>query len=97
MPRLSTEERYQASGMLRANMPVAVVSRVFNCSRETIYQLRNRIQRSGSVQDGPRTGRPRVSTPADDRYIRILHQRDRFRPATQTAREWPAGRNITGV
>lgn len=31
--------------------------------------------------------RPRVTTPAQDRYMRLQHLRDRVRPATRTAAE----------
>ncbi|XP_012937359.1 uncharacterized protein LOC106011627 [Aplysia californica] len=92
MPRLTNEERNQAVGMLRANTPDANVARTFNVTRDTIYRLMTRLQTSGSVQDGPRTGRPRATTPALDQYIRVLHLRDRFRPATKTAREWKGRR-----
>ncbi|XP_005108865.1 uncharacterized protein LOC101863616 [Aplysia californica] len=95
MPCLTNEERYQAVGMLRANTPVANVARTFNVTRDTIYRLMNRLQTSGSVQDGPRTGRPRATTPAHVRYIRVLYLRDRLQPATKTAREWPGRRTIS--
>ncbi|XP_005089778.1 uncharacterized protein LOC101854459 [Aplysia californica] len=95
MPRSTNEERNQVVGMLRANTPVANVARTFNVTRDTIYRLMNRLQTSGSVQDGPRTGRPRATTPAHDWYIRVMYLRDRFRPATKTAREWPGRKTIS--
>uniref|UniRef100_A0AAZ3NR99 Tc1-like transposase DDE domain-containing protein n=1 Tax=Oncorhynchus tshawytscha TaxID=74940 RepID=A0AAZ3NR99_ONCTS len=43
--------------------------------------------------DRPRSGRPRITTPAQDRYIRTSHLRDRYRMATTTARVTPGMHN----
>ena len=40
--------------------------------------------------------RERVTTPDQDRYIRLQHLRDRFRRASRTARETP-GRNDSRI
>lgn len=86
MPRLSEDQRNQAIGMLRAGVSVALVSRAFGCSRQTIFSLRNRYLQTGRVQDRQRSGRPRVTTRRRDNYIRLTHLRRRFLPATDTAR-----------
>ena len=85
MPRLSYAERYEAIGMLR-NSPVSVVAAHFNTTRRTIQLLQARMNQTGTVTDRPRTGRPKITTAADDRGIRTLHLRDRFRTASHTAR-----------
>ena len=85
MPRLTAEQRNQAVGML-INTSVSNVARFFNTSRKTIRQLNNRFITTGSVKDRPRSGQPRKTTHADDRRIRTLHLRDRFRTASYTAR-----------
>ncbi|XP_076341617.1 uncharacterized protein LOC143242170 isoform X2 [Tachypleus tridentatus] len=51
----------------------------------TIKRLWNRHQQHGSTRDRPRSGRPRVTTPAQDHYIRLRHLRDRTTTATSTA------------
>ena len=56
-------------GMLNAGMSATVVSRHFGCTRKTIECLRRRLFVTGNVADRPRSGRPRVTTAADDRYI----------------------------
>ena len=89
MPRLSTAQRYQAIGMLRANATVAAVARTFNVKRDTIQKLRRRFQATASISDTPRSGRPRVTTPGEDTTIRVTHLRNRFQTAAKTAREWP--------
>ena len=48
-----------------------------------------------STQDQPRSGRPRVTTPAQDRYIRLHHLRHRQATATDTAGKVPGLRRIS--
>ena len=83
MPRLNNDERNQTIGMLNAGMSATVVSRHFGCTRkdyraftETIPCHRNR------------SGRPRVTTAADDRYIVLQHLRNRRLTAAATGRQY---------
>ena len=46
-----------------------------------------RYAQTGTVNDRPRSGRPRVTTHTEDRYIVLQHLRDRFLPASVTAAE----------
>ena len=89
MPRLSRDERSTAVGMLMGGMSQAAIARHFRCSRRTISRLIQRHRVSGSVADRRRSGRPRVTSQRQDRHIRVVHLRDRFRTAVQTARETP--------
>ena len=47
---------------------------------------RQLYRETGRTADRPRSGRPRVTTPSQDRYMRTSHLRDRYRMATTTAR-----------
>ena len=69
MPRLNEAQRHEAIGMLRAMLVIDVANH-FNCHRATIHKLKSRYQTTGNVGDLPRTGRPRVTTDAEDRRIR---------------------------
>ena len=73
MPRLNNDERNQAIGSLNAGMSATVVLRHFGCIRKTVERLRKRFR----VADRPRSGRSRMTTAADDRYIvsHILNRR----------------------
>ena len=51
------------------------------------------LKETGRTADHPRSGKPRVTTPAQDRYIRTSHIRDRYRMATTTARVTPGTHN----
>ncbi|CDQ91842.1 unnamed protein product [Oncorhynchus mykiss] len=63
-------------------MRTADVARAINCNVCTVRRLRQRYRETGWTADRPHSGRPRVTTPAQDRYIRTSHLRDRYRMAT---------------
>ncbi len=87
MPRLSQAHRDQAIGMLVAGLSKVEVARRFGCTKAAIYRLERWFQLTGRTQDRPRCAAPRVTTPRQDRRIRLQHLRDRFRKATRNAAE----------
>ena len=68
---------------------------MLNVSQSNISHLWDRYQQQGSTHDRPRLGRPRVTTPAQDRHIRLRHLRDRFTTVTSTAAAIPGQRRIS--
>lgn len=86
MPRLSTNNRHEVLGMLRGGVTVGAVAAHFGVHHTTIYRLARRFQVTGSVNDRPRSGAPRVTTPRQDRRICRSHLADRFQTAVDTAR-----------
>ena len=62
------------------------VARDFNRDHKTISRLVRKFQRTGSVEDLPRTPKRRVTTCQQDRYIGLTHLRDRNLTAHTTAR-----------
>ena len=89
MPRLSNIQREPAIGMLNT---VTDVARVMGCSRRTINDLRTRLQQTGTSADRPCSGRPRVTTHAEDQQIVLRHLRNLFLTATSTRNELFRGR-----
>ena len=81
MPRLSKENRYLALGMLENGAKKAAVARHFGVSRVAIVDLSRRHAESGTPADRPRSGRPRVTTPQEDRLLVRESRKDRFAPA----------------
>ena len=75
MARLSQVQRERAVGMLLAGRSIAEVARISACTRATIYMLQRRLRQTGTTSDRPRSGRPKVTTPREDRRIRLAHQR----------------------
>lgn len=79
--------RERAVGMLHAGLSVTTVAARLNVHHSTVSRLRTRLRETGSTANRPHARRPRVTTPAQDRYIRLEHLRNRVRPATRTADE----------
>ena len=78
MPRHSEQQRNQAIGMLRAGVGYRRVVRQLNCDHSTISRLLMRYQLSVTTKDRPRPGKPMVTTPQQDIFIRQWHLRGRF-------------------
>ena len=73
--------------MLTAGLTSREVARRLTCSHATIVRLQRRAHETGSVDDRPRSGRPRVTSRQQDRRIRAAHLRNRFLKATETAKK----------
>ena len=69
MPRVPAHLRERALGMLQGGMITADVAQEINCNVRTVRCLRQRYRERGLTADRPSSGRPRVATPAQDRYI----------------------------
>lgn len=95
MPRLNAAQRNNAIGRLQAGATQQEVARHFGVSRQTISALWTRYNNTNRVDDRPRSGRPRVTTQAQDRYIRLRHLRDRTTTATSTTTQIPGVRRIS--
>ena len=93
MPRLLQNERERAVGMFQAGMTQIEIANHFNCSRMTIYRLLVRVRATGTTSDRPRSGRPGETTLRQDRHITLIHLRNRFVTAVETARRTPGIRN----
>ena len=78
--------------MLNTVTSVTDVARVMGCSRRTIHDLGTRPQQIGTTADRPRSGRPRVTTQAEDGQSVLRHLRIRFVTATSTRNELFRGR-----
>ena len=89
MPCLSENQRNQAICMLQAGAMVNDIAQHFGCSRQTVHNFISRFAITGSVRDCPRLGQRRVTSQQDDSYIMLIHLRNRFLPATATARQTP--------
>ena len=92
MPPLHAAARENAIGRLQAGQRQADVAHALNVSQSTISRLWNRFRQSGSTADAPRSGQPQVTTPAQDRFIRL---RNRFLSAQSTVQALPGNRRIS--
>ena len=85
MPRLSRHQREQTIGRCHAVQGARVIANDFNCSTRTIERLRQRYNATNSTNDRPRSGRPQVTTPRQNRYILRQHLNNRFAKTLETA------------
>ena len=74
----SDEERAQALGRIEAGIHPQDVANQFNVHCSTIIRLRDHHRATETVSDRPRSGRPKVTTQHEDRYIAVTVARRRF-------------------
>jgi transposase len=94
MPRLRQNDRERAVGMAQAGMTHQAVADHFNVSRITSSRLMIRLRQTGRTNDGPRNGRPRVTSQRQDRHLRIIHLRYLMKTAEDTAHRIPGLSNV---
>ena len=87
MPRLRQNRREQIIGRLQAGERPTVIANAMNCSVRTIERLTERYNATNSTADRPRSGRPRITTARQDRHLHRQHLQERFRTATESARQ----------
>jgi transposase len=95
MPRLDPATRNIAIGRLQAGESQNEVARTLNVNQSTISRLWNRFQQAGSTNDRQRSGRSRITTPGEDRYIRVFHLRNRIIATSTTAAGIPGLRRFS--
>ncbi|XP_060084988.1 uncharacterized protein LOC132564350 [Ylistrum balloti] len=85
MSRMSEVDRGRAIARILQCQSQRLVAQQFGVDESTIAQLVGRLRATGRLADCPRSGRPRVTTQRQDQGIRLLHLRNRFQTATETA------------
>ena len=81
--------------MLDAGLSQVEISRRFCVHRTTINRLVDQLRRTQSINNRPRSGRPRVTSHVQDRYIRLRLLRNRFANAASIAADLPFHRQIS--
>ena len=76
--RLSKYQKIQVIGVLKAGSTVNDIAHHLGCSRQTIHNLMNRYNRTGSVRVLARPDRARVTTLRPYRVNTLIHPRNRF-------------------
>ena len=85
MPRLIQEQREQAIGMHQKGARRVQIAQRYGCTPLMVSRLVQRYLQTGTTAHRPRTGRPRFTTPQEDRRIQFIHLRNRFVTATATS------------
>ena len=87
---LTLDQRNRVQGMLEAEMFVTAVARQIGVHHSTVSRLWSRWEAIGSLRDRRRSGRPRATTAAHDRYIVLTSHRNRFMTAKKIASQLQA-------
>ena len=78
---LTPLEVAQIVGMVQGGQTQSAVANHFNVHRSVISRAMTRYRQTGLMTERPRTGRPTVTTPREDRYLATLARRNRFSTA----------------
>ncbi|GBM18201.1 hypothetical protein AVEN_151733-1 [Araneus ventricosus] len=87
---LQDEMRWRAVGMLPAGARKSAVVRELNMHRSVIHRLWNHCQRDQNASRRRGSGRRRITTMADDRYLLQCARRRRTLTARQLASQLSA-------
>ena len=77
MPLLTEVQRGQAIALLMQGQRQQQVALQFGVNVSTIERLVRHLRDTGRVADRRQLGRPRITTPRQDRAIRLAHLRNR--------------------
>ena len=69
MPQLSVEDRVTCTVLYREGWTQKRIAAHLGCSQNAVYLAIRRRQATGTHENRPKSGRPRISTPRDDRYL----------------------------
>ncbi|GFT01970.1 HTH_Tnp_Tc3_2 domain-containing protein [Trichonephila clavipes] len=81
--RMEDSERWRAVGCIEAGQSITDVTLFFGVHHSVISRFWKQFQTKHTVVRRPVGGRPRVTTPADDRYIAIVAKRNRRATSTR--------------
>jgi hypothetical protein len=75
--KLTPDERGRAIGMLEMGAGVKETARKIGCEPKSIRELKKKYKITGTTEDRPRSGRPKKTSPREDRTIKFSSLRNR--------------------
>ena len=78
MPKISKEKREEVICLLKRGNTLRQIASIIKCHHSTVSNIKNKFSKTGSVEDLVKTGRPRKSTPGDDRKLIRESLKNRF-------------------
>jgi len=93
-PRVTSEQRSLAIGMLHGGMQAKDVAANYCVAASTILRLKGRFNETGRDLGRPRSGRPKKTSAADDRYIVVTSHNNRFMSAPTLTEQFHATSGI---
>ena len=91
---LTMVDRIKIINLVEQNMSQVDVANILHVNQSIVSRLWRKFQKTQSVADWPREGRPRKATPGQDRYVRLSACRNPITSATTLRHEL---REATGV
>ena len=96
MPRTTIRQRWSVIALNGTGMKAPDISRRLGIPRRTVYGILSRhAVRPNEVKDLPCSGRPRKTTPREDRRLGRLTPRNRFCTSIELRRRWNLGRPVS--
>ncbi|GFT53015.1 HTH_Tnp_Tc3_2 domain-containing protein [Trichonephila clavipes] len=97
--RLPNSLRWRAVGWMEMGLSQADAARRLNVSRSVVQRLWDQYQSEDSVSRRPVPGRPRATTPAEDRFLALSAQRRRTTTVPQLVADHfqASGRRISAT
>ncbi|GFT95237.1 transposable element Tcb2 transposase [Trichonephila clavipes] len=97
--RLPNSLRWRAVGWMEMGLSQADVARRLNVSRSVVQRLWDQYQSEDSVSRRPVLGRPRATTPAEDRFLALSARRRRTTTVPQLVADHfqASGRRISAT
>ena len=84
----TAEIRRQVVHLSAKGLSTRAIASIIAANQSTVSRILKRHRETGSVEKKPRCGRPRKSTPRDDRHLKALSLANRFKTARQLRDEW---------
>ncbi|GFX21924.1 transposable element Tcb2 transposase [Trichonephila clavipes] len=81
--RMEESDCWRAVGRIEAGQSITYVALFFGVHHSVISRLWKQFQTTQTVVRGPVGGRPRVTTPTEDRYIAIVAKRNHRATSTR--------------
>lgn len=85
---LTREKKLEVAAFLKICNSKAEIARQANVSRCAVQNIAKKIAKREPLDNRPGQGRPRISTPADDRQLKILSNRQRTAGSRYLASQW---------
>ena len=86
--KLSPVDKARAIGQLEAGKSQTEVAATFGVTQGMISKLKTKFRLTGDVKDRPRSGRPKKTTPQQDRFITLSALRNRRVTAPELQRRY---------
>lgn len=93
-PQLTDFDKGRLVGMLEVGASVSDVARRLNIHRKTVLRWWNRFHTTGEVKRRSGSGRPRITSPLQDRKLCLMVKRNRFTPVSHLHPGWAAACGI---